>query len=136
MAVASTNTSAQPQRKTTPASLPGSRMPTNGTRHGQVMADDADVLCIVVQFLGHKLQAVKMVGWWQMCQTSKIFTCCEFAKWCGDTSKDIQFAIKTGKGNNADLEATIQKESANSDASKAKIDNAGSALRNENSICH
>ena len=60
----------------------------------------------------------------------------EFAKWCEEASKDLQFAIKTGKGNKADLEATIQKESASSDASKAKIDNAGSALRNEKINCH
>ena len=60
----------------------------------------------------------------------------EFAEWCEDASKDLQFAIKTGKGYKADLEATIQKESASSDASKAKIDNAGSALRNEKINCH
>jgi len=46
----------------------------------------------------------------------------EFAEWCEDRSKDLQFEIKTGKGNKADLEATIQKESANSDALTAKIE--------------
>merc|ERR1719178_613498 len=46
----------------------------------------------------------------------------EFAEWCEDRSKDLQFEIKTGKGNKADLEATIQKETANSDALSAKID--------------
>jgi len=46
----------------------------------------------------------------------------EFAEWCEDRSKDLQFEIKTGKGNKADLEATIQKESANTDALTAKIE--------------
>jgi len=46
----------------------------------------------------------------------------EFAEWCEDRSKDLQFEIKTGKGNKADLEATIQKETANSDALSAKIE--------------
>ena len=82
--------------------------------------------------------------------SGRMFRCCEaidegkkaqkiydeFAKWCEEASKDLQFAIKTSKGNKADLEATIQKESASSDASKAKIDNAGSALRNEKINCH
>jgi len=46
----------------------------------------------------------------------------EFAEWCEDRSKDLQFEIKTGKANKADLEATIQKETANSDALTAKIE--------------
>jgi len=46
----------------------------------------------------------------------------EFAEWCEDRSKDLQFEIKTGKTNKADLEATIQKETANTDALTAKID--------------
>jgi len=46
----------------------------------------------------------------------------EFAEWCEDRSKDLQFEIKTGKANKADLEATIQKETANSDALSAKIE--------------
>jgi len=37
----------------------------------------------------------------------------EFAEWCEDTSKDVSYEIKTGKGNVADLKATIEKESAN-----------------------
>jgi len=46
----------------------------------------------------------------------------EFAEWCEDRSKDLQFEIKTGKANKADLEASIQKETANTDALTAKID--------------
>ena len=37
----------------------------------------------------------------------------EFAEWCEDTSKDVMYEIKTGKGNVADLKATIEKEAAN-----------------------
>merc|ERR1719238_1611267 len=46
----------------------------------------------------------------------------EFAEWCEDRSKDLQFEIKKGKADKAELEATIQKESANSDALSAKIE--------------
>merc|ERR550532_2533757 len=37
----------------------------------------------------------------------------EFAEWCEDTSKNVQYEIKTGKGNVADLKANIEKEAAN-----------------------
>jgi chromosome segregation ATPase len=46
----------------------------------------------------------------------------EFAEWCEDRSKDLQFEIKTGKGNKADLEATIQKETATAEELTAKIE--------------
>lgn len=60
----------------------------------------------------------KIIGEGKECQK----TYDEFAEWCEDRSKDLQFEIKTGKANKADLEATIQKESANSDALSAKIE--------------
>jgi len=46
----------------------------------------------------------------------------EFAEWCEDRSKDLQFEIKTGKANAADLAATIQKETANAEELTAKIE--------------
>jgi len=46
----------------------------------------------------------------------------EFAEWCEDGSKDLQFEIKTGKANAADLQATISKESATSDELTQKIE--------------
>jgi chromosome segregation ATPase len=46
----------------------------------------------------------------------------EFAEWCEDRSKDLQFEIKTGKANKADLEASIQKETATSEELTAKIE--------------
>jgi len=46
----------------------------------------------------------------------------EFAEWCEDTSKDVMYEIKTGKGNVADLKATIEKESANIDVQDSAIE--------------
>merc|ERR1719469_212871 len=46
----------------------------------------------------------------------------EFAEWCEERSKDLQFEIKTGKGEAAALEATIAKETANIGALDAKLD--------------
>merc|ERR1719407_57317 len=46
----------------------------------------------------------------------------EFAEWCEDRSKDLQFEIKTGKANAADLQATIQKETATAEELTAKIE--------------
>jgi len=49
-------------------------------------------------------------------------TYAEFAEWCEDTSKDTMFEIKTGKGNVADLMATIEKESANIEVQTTTIE--------------
>jgi len=46
----------------------------------------------------------------------------EFAEWCEDRSKDLGFEIKTGKGQAADLSATIADETAKIDAGNSKID--------------
>jgi len=46
----------------------------------------------------------------------------EFAEWCEDTSKDTMYEIKTGKGNVADLKATIEKESANIEVQTTEIE--------------
>jgi len=46
----------------------------------------------------------------------------EFSEWCEDTSKDTMYEIKTGKGNVADLKATIEKESANIAVQESSID--------------
>jgi len=46
----------------------------------------------------------------------------EFAEWCEDRSKDLQYEIKTGKANAADLAATIQKETATAEELTAKIE--------------
>ena len=99
---------------------------------GPASSELAIRLGLLPRLLGEESKGMVGFPWEDVAQK----TYDEFAKWCEDASKDLQFAIKTGKGNMADLEATIQKESASSDASKAKIDNAGSALRNEKINCH
>ena len=56
----------------------------------------------------------------------------EFSEWCEDTSKDLMFEIKTGKGEVADLKATIEKESANIQVQDSKIEElAGSIATDE-----
>jgi len=55
----------------------------------------------------------------------------EFAEWCEDRSKDLQFEIKTGKGNSDDLQATISKESANIDELTAKIEDLSADIASD-----
>merc|ERR1719486_1145001 len=79
-------------------------------------ANEVNPIEKVVQMLSDLEQ--KIIGEGKTCQK----TYDEFSEWCEDRSKDLQFEIKTGKANKADLEATIEKETANSDALSAKID--------------
>merc|ERR550537_721478 len=81
-----------------------------------VAAEEVNPIEKVIQMMSD-LEA-KIIGEGKECQK----TYDEFAEWCEDRSKDLQFEIKTGKANKADLEATIQKETANSDALSAKIE--------------
>merc|ERR1719316_2463658 len=46
----------------------------------------------------------------------------KYADWCEDTSKNLQYEIKTGKATKADLEATIEKMTANIEAENSKIE--------------
>jgi len=56
----------------------------------------------------------------------------EFSEWCEDTSKDLMFEIKTGKGEVADLNAAIEKEAANIQVQESKIEElAGSIATDE-----
>jgi len=52
----------------------------------------------------------------------------EFAEWCEDTSKNVQYEIKTGKADVASLEAAIAKESSNIDSQTAKIEELAGAI--------
>merc|ERR1719411_882757 len=52
----------------------------------------------------------------------------EFAEFCEHRSKDLQYEIKTGKDEKADLEATIGKETAKSGALGEKIDELAGAI--------
>merc|ERR1719456_666305 len=53
----------------------------------------------------------------------------EFAEYCEDTSKDLGFAIKTGKTEAADLQATIDSETAKINALEAKIEETAAAIQ-------
>ena len=56
----------------------------------------------------------------------------ELAEWCEDTSKGVMYKIKTGKGNVADLKATIEKEAANIAVQDSAIEDlAGQITTNE-----
>merc|ERR1719159_537832 len=46
----------------------------------------------------------------------------KYAEWCEDTSKNLEYEIKTGKATKADLEATIEKMTANIEAEDAEIE--------------
>jgi len=59
----------------------------------------------------------------------------EFAEFCEHRSKDLQYEIKTGKDEKAELEATIAKEAATSGALDEKIDElAGSIATDEGDL--
>ena len=56
----------------------------------------------------------------------------EFSEWCEETSKNLQFEIKTGKGEVADLTATITKDTADIATAESTIDDlAGSIATDE-----
>jgi len=56
----------------------------------------------------------------------------EFSEWCEETSKNLQFEIKTGKGQVADLTATITKDTADIATAESTIEDlAGSIATDE-----
>merc|ERR1719486_655340 len=52
----------------------------------------------------------------------------EFAEFCEDRSKNVEFEIKTGKAEVKELKATIEKETADSASLSAKIEDLASAI--------
>merc|ERR1719316_2528751 len=46
----------------------------------------------------------------------------KYAGWCEDTSKNLEYEIKTGKATKAELEATIEKMTANIEAEDSEIE--------------
>merc|ERR1719217_796278 len=46
----------------------------------------------------------------------------KYAGWCEDTSRNLQYEIKTGKATKAELEATIEKMTANIEAADTEIE--------------
>jgi len=91
-----------------------------------VNAEDANPIQKIIQMIGDL--ETKIIGEGEAAQ--KIYA--EFSEWCEDTSKDLMFEIKTGKGEVADLKATIEKESANIQVQESKIEElAGSIATDE-----
>merc|ERR1719473_1864001 len=52
----------------------------------------------------------------------------EFAEWCEEESKNLQFEIKTGKAEKADLEATIGKAESDISTADEKIEELASSI--------
>merc|ERR1719379_3104973 len=52
----------------------------------------------------------------------------EFSEWCEENSKNLQFEIKTGKGEVEELTATIEEEKANAVALNSKIEELAAAM--------
>merc|ERR1719161_2350027 len=46
----------------------------------------------------------------------------KYAAWCEDTSRNLQYEIKTGKATKAELEATIEKTTAAAEAAESEIE--------------
>merc|ERR1719487_2292714 len=59
-------------------------------------------------------------------EASKIYD--EFAEWCEDRSKDLGFAIKTGKGEVAALKATIEQEATKIGSLDAEIEELAAGI--------
>merc|ERR1719440_1649060 len=56
----------------------------------------------------------------------------EFSEWCEDSAKDLQFEIKTGKAQVAELTATINEETATIEALTTKIDELAAGIATDN----
>jgi chromosome segregation ATPase len=55
----------------------------------------------------------------------------EYAEWCSDRSTELGFEIKTGKANVAELEATIEEETASSAALETKIEELSNDIQTD-----
>jgi peptidoglycan hydrolase CwlO-like protein len=82
----------------------------------------ASPIAKVIEMLA-ALQA-KIIGEGKESQTSYD----SFAEWCEDTAKNLQFEIKTGTNNIAELKATIEFETAEAEKLAAKVDKLASTI--------
>merc|ERR1711871_1313512 len=53
----------------------------------------------------------------------------EFSEWCEDTSKTLEYEIKTGEGDAEDLKAAIDKETSTSLALNSKIEELSGSIQ-------
>jgi len=89
---------------------------------GVATAEDANPIEKIIQMIGDLETKIIKEGE----DSQKVYE--EFSEWCEDTSKDLMFEIKTGKGEVADLKATIEKESANIQVQESKIEELAGAI--------
>jgi molecular chaperone GrpE (heat shock protein) len=81
-----------------------------------VIADEAAPIAKVIQMVSDLETKIIAEGE----EAQKTYE--EFAEWCEDTSKNVQFEIKTGKSEVASLKATIEQEAANIQAQETTIE--------------
>merc|ERR1740123_1693249 len=90
------------------------------------MAMDVSPIAKVIQMISDLQAKILAEG----AESQKVYE--EFAEFCEHRSKDLQYEIKTGKDEKAELEATIAKEAAKAGALDEKIDElAGSIATDE-----
>jgi len=74
------------------------------------------------------LQA-KIIGEGQEAQTAYD----DYAEWCEDTAKDLQFEVKTGKQNVASLQAKIEEETSTIESLTAKVEELAESIATDES---
>jgi len=89
---------------------------------GLAQAEEANPIEKIIQMIGDLETKIIKEGE----DAQKVYE--EFSEWCEDTSKDLMFEIKTGKGEVADLKAAIEKESANIQVQESKIEELAGAI--------
>jgi len=80
------------------------------------LASDASPIEKIIQMIGDL--ETKIIGEGE--DSQKVYE--EFSEWCEETAKNLQFEIKTGKGEVADLKATITKDAADIATADSKIE--------------
>merc|ERR1719497_74232 len=89
------------------------------------MAIEASPIAKVIQMLADLQAKILAEG----VESQKVYE--EFAEFCEHRSKDLQYAIKTGKDDKAELEATIAKEDATAGALSEKIDELAASIASD-----
>merc|ERR1719502_1902936 len=87
-----------------------------------VQADSVTPIEKVLSMIGDL--ETKIIG--EGTEAQKVYD--EFAEFCEDRSKQLQFEIKTGKAEVKELEAAIAKETATAESLSAKIEELASAI--------
>jgi len=85
-------------------------------------AEEANPIAKIIQMIGDLETKIIKEGE----DAQKVYE--EFSEWCEDTSKDLMFEIKTGKGEVADLNAAIEKEAANIQVQESKIEELAGSI--------